>query len=87
PAQPAQPAPAVAAAPEAEPRPEPARGAAPAEAAPERADHDHLWDVAYDRGELGPDGVWRFPHRCRICSRQVVASDVSDAAARAGAPT
>jgi WxL interacting protein linking bacterial and host surfaces len=75
------------------PEPEPAAEASPDEpaAAPEptaeRADHEHLWDVAYDRGELGPDGVWRFPHRCRICGRQVVASDVTDAASRAGAPT
>jgi hypothetical protein len=77
--------------PEPAPEPTPATATVPPEAAPaavatERADHDHLWDVAYDRGELGPDGVWRFPHRCRICGREVVASDVSDAAARAGVP-
>ena len=68
--------------------PEPAPAPTPAETAPQpprrREEHDHYWDVAYDRGELGSDGVWRFPHRCRTCGKEVVASDVSDATARAG---
>jgi hypothetical protein len=41
--------------------------------------------VAYDRGELGADGVWRFPHRCRNCGLELVASDVADATARSAA--
>ena len=43
------------------------------------ADCDHLWEVDYDRGRLGDDGVWRFPHRCRSCGRELMASDVADA--------
>jgi hypothetical protein len=46
---------------------------------------DHLWEVAYDRGELGRDGVWRFPHNCRECGVEVVASDTADAALKANA--
>jgi hypothetical protein len=45
----------------------------------------HYWDVAYDRGELGDDGVWRFPHRCRNCGLELLARDVDDATAHADA--
>ena len=45
----------------------------------------HYWDVAYDRGELGDDGIWRFPHRCRNCGLELLARDVDDAAAHADA--
>jgi hypothetical protein len=45
----------------------------------------HLWEVAYERGELGADGVWRFPHRCRNCGLELLARDVADASAGAGA--
>ena len=44
---------------------------------------DHLWEVAYDRGQLGGDGVWRFPHRCRTCGLELFAADISDASAQA----
>jgi hypothetical protein len=43
---------------------------------------DHYWEVAYDRPQLGDDGVWRFPHTCRICGLHVLASDVADASAQ-----
>jgi hypothetical protein len=48
-------------------------------------DPHHYWDVAYDRGELGHDGVWRFPHRCRNCGLELLARDVDDATAHADA--
>jgi hypothetical protein len=48
-------------------------------------DPHHFWDVAYDRGQLGEDGVWRFPHRCRNCGLELVARDVADATAQADA--
>ncbi|MDQ1496510.1 MAG: hypothetical protein QOG69_2993, partial [Actinomycetota bacterium] len=44
---------------------------------------DHLWEVAYDRGQLGGDGVWRFPHRCRTCGLELFAADIADASAQA----
>ena len=34
----------------------------------------HYWEVAYDRGQLGDDGVWRFPHRCRNCGLELLAT-------------
>jgi hypothetical protein len=48
-------------------------------------DPHHYWDVAYDRGELGDDGIWRFPHRCRTCGLELLARDVDDATAHADA--
>jgi hypothetical protein len=76
--------------PEPEPQPQ-AVQAAPAPMAPpvleaqtRNAACDHFWDVAYDRGQLGEDGVWRFPHRCRNCGLELMASDVADASAQAG---
>lgn len=78
------PDPAPAPAPEPAPVPAPAAETAEAEPAPAPApDCDHLWDVAYDKGQLGADGVWRFPHRCRTCGLEILAADVADAAARA----
>lgn len=50
---------------------------------PPAPDHEHLWEVAYERGELGSDGVWRFPHHCRTCGKELLARDVADASARA----
>lgn len=44
---------------------------------------DHHWDVAYDRGRLGDDGIWRFPHRCRSCGLELLARDVTDASEQA----
>jgi hypothetical protein len=67
------------------PLPEPAapvQGAAPAGRPPE-CDPYHFWDVAYERGQLGEDGVWRFPHRCRNCGLELLAADVADASAQA----
>ena len=90
PAEP-EPAPAVATllrggpAPERKPAPDPepeADAEAPVEPQPPAAgadDCDHLWDVAYHHAQLGEDGVWRFPHRCRTCGREILASDVTDA--------
>ena len=50
-------------------------------------DPHHFWEVAYDRGELGDDGTWRFPHRCRNCGFELLARDVEDATAQADART
>jgi hypothetical protein len=69
PQQPPPPAPAP---------PPPVASARPAECVPY-----HYWEVAYDRGEVGTDGVWRFPHRCKTCGLEVLAVDVSDASAQA----
>lgn len=69
------------------PAPPPAPAASPVapavEAPPRVAVHEHEWDVAYDRGNLGQDGVWRFPHRCRLCGIELLARDVADASAQA----
>jgi hypothetical protein len=48
-------------------------------------DPHHFWEVAYDRGELGGDGIWRFPHRCRNCGLELLARDVEAASAQADA--
>ena len=40
----------------------------------------HYWDVDWDNGQLGADGVMRYPHRCRNCGVQVLAKDISEAA-------
>ncbi|HEX4680574.1 MAG TPA: DUF916 domain-containing protein [Gaiellaceae bacterium] len=58
---------------------------APVATRPPQCDPYHFWDVAYERGGLGEDGVWRFPHRCRNCGLELVASDVADATAQADA--
>jgi hypothetical protein len=66
----------------------PAPEAAPTSAAatrPPQCDPYHFWEVAYERGELGEDGAWRFPHRCRNCVLELLASDVADATAQADA--
>ena len=72
------------------PAPTPPAPAAPVQAAtpatrPPQCDPYHFWDVAYERGVLGEDGVWRFPHRCRNCGVELLASDVADATAQADA--
>jgi len=66
------------------PVPFPAPPVAPAPPAP-ACDPFHFWEVAYDRGQLGGDGVWRFPHRCRTCGLELFASDITDASAQADA--
>jgi hypothetical protein len=50
-------------------------------------DPHHFWEVAYNRGQLGNDGVWRFPHRCRNCGLELLARDVEDATAQADTPS
>ena len=71
-------------APPATPEPEPQPTPPPAATArrPECVPH-HFWEVAYERGEIGSDGVWRFPHRCKNCALEVMATDVADAGAQA----
>ena len=63
--------------------PPPPPPAATAQARPAACTPYHFWDVAYDRGQLGGDGVWRFPHRCQNCGLELLASDVADASAQA----
>jgi LPXTG-motif cell wall-anchored protein len=46
-------------------------------------DPHHYWEVAYERGALGDDGVWRFPHRCQNCGLELLATDIADANAQA----
>ena len=43
----------------------------------------HYWEVAWHQGRPGQDGVTRFPHRCRNCGIQVLATDINDAAKQA----
>jgi hypothetical protein len=52
---------------------------------PPECDPHHFWEVAYNRGQLGDDGVWRFPHHCRNCGLELLARDVEDATAQADA--
>jgi hypothetical protein len=68
--EPAAPPPAEAPTPPAAPQP------------PVAPSHEHYWEVGYDRGALGSDGVWRFPHRCRDCGLELLARDVGDASAQ-----
>ena len=58
---------------------------APTQTRRPECDPHHFWEVAYDRGQLGANGVWRFPHRCRNCGLELLASDVADATAQAAA--
>jgi hypothetical protein len=81
--------------PEPEPDPEPAQtaptsmpqsqAAAPEQTRRPECDPHHFWEVAYDRGQLGEDGIWRFPHRCRNCGLELLARDVDNATAQADA--
>ena len=45
----------------------------------------HYWEVDWDSAQQGADGVTRYPHRCRNCGLQVLATDINDAAAQADA--
>jgi hypothetical protein len=47
----------------------------------------HYWEVDYDTGVQGADGVWRFPHRCKNCGLELLARDVTDASAQANGRT
>jgi Bacterial protein of unknown function (DUF916) len=68
----------------------PAVVAAPATApsAAEEAGSDpcvpfHYWEVLWDQARPGPGGVTLYPHRCRNCGIQVIATDINDAADQA----
>jgi hypothetical protein len=81
-----EPAPAVAPTPPpppaaAEPPPVAQAPPAPAPAVAAPACDPHYWEVAYERGTLGEDGIWRFPHRCRNCGLELLARDIADASA------
>ncbi len=65
--------------PAAKPEPEPS----PRPAADSACVPYHYWNVAYDRGVLGDDGIWRFPHRCRNCGLELMARDIDDATSQA----
>jgi hypothetical protein len=43
----------------------------------------HYWEVLWDQGRPGPNGVTLYPHRCRTCGIQVIATDINDAADQA----
>ena len=89
PPAPAEPSPPVAPTPpvpvaEAAPvEPVPDEPAPPPPPIPAACDPHHYWEVAYERGTLGDDGVWRFPHRCQNCGLELLATDISDASAQA----
>jgi hypothetical protein len=67
------------------PAPMPLPQPAPVQTRRPECDPHHFWEVAYDRGQLGEDGIWRFPHRCRNCGLEQLARDVDDATAQADA--
>jgi hypothetical protein len=69
--------------PRVEPEPAPPPQPAPATEPSAPGGHRHYWEVAYDRGKLDADGVWRFPHRCRECGVEVLAENIEDASAQA----
>ena len=64
-------------------KPAPSEPVAAARPRPPACDPHHYWEVAYERGMLGGDGVWRFPHRCQNCGLELLATDTSDANAQA----
>ena len=43
----------------------------------------HYWEVLWDQARPGPGGVTLYPHRCRNCGIQVIATDINDAADQA----
>jgi hypothetical protein len=45
----------------------------------------HYWQVDWMHGQVGPDGVLRYPHRCRNCGVEVRAADIGEAAQKAAA--
>ena len=68
------------------PPPSPAAGPPVApEPARERCEGYHYWQVDWEHGEAGPDGVLVYPHLCRNCGIEVRAADIGDAALKAGA--
>jgi hypothetical protein len=65
--------------------PLPAAAPPPAEPTRERCQGYHYWQVDWERGQAGPDGVLVYPHRCRNCGIEVRAADIGDAAQKAAA--
>ncbi len=63
--------------------PRPAVAPPPPEPVRQLCEGFHYWQVDWDHGELGPDGVLSYPHRCRNCGVEVRATDINDAAAKA----
>ena len=45
----------------------------------------HYWQADWMHGQVGPDGVLLYPHRCRNCGIEVRAADIGDAAQKAAA--
>jgi hypothetical protein len=43
----------------------------------------HYWVVDWDHPQVGIDGLQRYPHRCRNCGTEVLATDISDATTQA----
>jgi hypothetical protein len=64
-----------------------APAAAPPPVAPagENCQGYHYWQVDWMKGQVGPDGVLMYPHRCRNCGIEVRAADIGDAAQKAAA--
>ena len=52
---------------------------------PERCQGYHYWQADWMHGQVGPDGVLLYPHRCRNCGLEVRAADIGDAAQKAAA--
>ena len=67
------------------PSPSPAVGppAVASEATRERCQGYHYWQADWMHGQVGPDGVLLYPHRCRNCGIEVRAADIDDAARKA----
>jgi hypothetical protein len=64
---------------------EPAVAQPRAAPAGERCQGHHYWQVDWMQGQVGPDGVLRYPHRCRNCGIEVRAADIGEAAQKAAA--
>jgi hypothetical protein len=63
----------------------PAAAAASAEPALAPCQGHHYWQADWMHGQLGPEGVLLYPHRCRNCGIEVRAADIGDAAKKAAA--
>ena len=57
----------------------------PSEPTREPCEGYHYWQVDWMHGQVGPDGVLVYPHRCRNCGIEVRAADIDDAAQKAAA--
>ena len=72
------------------PVPPPPPAAGPPAAAPppsaltrDRCQGYHYWQADWMHGQVDPDGVLLYPHRCRNCGIEVRAADIGDAAQKA----